>query len=266
VGVQLGEEAVFARPTLDLDAAEASDARQWPPVTVAAYQTVGEPVCVLVEVGASGPPTRFEPRQARPVDSAARRGGRGRLAPRWPAVSADRPEDRAFLAELGRRVRLHWLYRDLTQKQLGERVGLSRNLISLFEKGRHGIDVAALRRLAQALACPCRRSSPNQATASCPGLHRGTEGPDDDGERGGVPRRCGDVCTAAAYRSADVAGPARRRGRRVPRDARRDRTWRARRRSPPVSRGGGSAGCGAGSLFDGNPDPATLVRATGPQT
>ena len=70
VGVQLGEEVVFARPTLDLDVAEAADARQWPPVTVAAYQTAGEPVCVLVEVGASGPPTRFEPRQARRLSTA----------------------------------------------------------------------------------------------------------------------------------------------------------------------------------------------------
>ena len=70
VGVQLGEEVVFARPTLDLDAAEAADARQWPPVTVAAYQTAGEPACVLVEVGASGPPTRFEPRQARRLSTA----------------------------------------------------------------------------------------------------------------------------------------------------------------------------------------------------
>ena len=70
VGVQLGDEIIFARPTLDLDAAEAADARQWPPVTVAAYQTADETVCVLVEVGASGPPTRFEPRQARRLSTA----------------------------------------------------------------------------------------------------------------------------------------------------------------------------------------------------
>jgi hypothetical protein len=70
VGVQLGDEVIFARPTLDLDAADAADARQWPPVTVAAYQTAGEPACVLVEVGASGPPTRFEARQARRLSTA----------------------------------------------------------------------------------------------------------------------------------------------------------------------------------------------------
>ena len=61
---------IFARPTLDLDAADAADARQWPPVTVAAYQTAGEPPVVLVEVGASAPPTRFEPGQARRLSTA----------------------------------------------------------------------------------------------------------------------------------------------------------------------------------------------------
>jgi hypothetical protein len=70
VGVQLGHEVVFARPTLDLVAAEAADARQWPPVTVAAYKTDGRPACVLVEVGASASPTRFEPRQARRLSTA----------------------------------------------------------------------------------------------------------------------------------------------------------------------------------------------------
>lgn len=70
VGVQLGDEIVYARPTLDLDAVEAADARQWPPVTVAAYQSGDEPVCVLVEVGSGGPPTRFEPGQARRLSTA----------------------------------------------------------------------------------------------------------------------------------------------------------------------------------------------------
>ncbi|HEX6755345.1 MAG TPA: hypothetical protein VF109_05300 [Mycobacteriales bacterium] len=70
IGVRLPDEVVFARPTLDLDAAEAADARQWPPVTVAAYQTTGSAPCVLVEVGAGGPPTRFEPGQARRLSAA----------------------------------------------------------------------------------------------------------------------------------------------------------------------------------------------------
>lgn len=70
VGVQLIDEIVYAHPTLDLDEAEATSARQWPPVTVAAYQSGTDPVCVLVEVGAGGPPTRFVPSQARRLSTA----------------------------------------------------------------------------------------------------------------------------------------------------------------------------------------------------
>ncbi len=70
VGVQLVDEVVCAHPTLDLDEAEATSARQWPPVTVAAYQSGTDPVCVLVEVGAGGPPTRFVPSQARRLSAA----------------------------------------------------------------------------------------------------------------------------------------------------------------------------------------------------
>lgn len=70
VGVQLVDEVVYAHPTLDLDEAEATSARQWPPVTVAAYKSGSDPVCVLVEVGAGGPPTRFLPTQARRLATA----------------------------------------------------------------------------------------------------------------------------------------------------------------------------------------------------
>lgn len=70
VGVQLVDEVVYAHPMLDLDEAEATSARQWPPVTVAAYQSGSDPACVLVEVGAGGPPTRFLPSQARRLSTA----------------------------------------------------------------------------------------------------------------------------------------------------------------------------------------------------
>jgi XRE family aerobic/anaerobic benzoate catabolism transcriptional regulator len=66
-------------------------------------------------------------------------------------VSAD---DQAFVAELGRRVRLHRLYQRVTQDQLAERARLSRSFISLFETGERGIDVRALRRIAHALDVP----------------------------------------------------------------------------------------------------------------
>jgi hypothetical protein len=70
VGVQLADEVIFAQPTLDLDEAEAADVPQWPPVTVAAYQEAETAAVVLLEVGASAPPVRLEPDQARRISSA----------------------------------------------------------------------------------------------------------------------------------------------------------------------------------------------------
>jgi HTH-type transcriptional regulator, competence development regulator len=63
-------------------------------------------------------------------------------------------EDRAFLRELGRRVRLNRRYRAMTQAELAERANLSRSFVVEFEAGRHGIDVVSLRRLAKALGAP----------------------------------------------------------------------------------------------------------------
>ena len=65
-----------------------------------------------------------------------------------------RPEDVAFLTELGRRVRLNRRYQDLTQDELGARAELSRSFVGIFETGTHGIDVVNLRRIAQALGVP----------------------------------------------------------------------------------------------------------------
>jgi hypothetical protein len=70
VGVRLDDEVIFARPTLDLDEAEVADVRQWPPVTVAAYQEVETAAVILLEVGASAPPVRLEPSQARRISTA----------------------------------------------------------------------------------------------------------------------------------------------------------------------------------------------------
>ena len=64
------------------------------------------------------------------------------------------PEDRAFVKELSRRVRLNRRIQDLTQAELGERAGISRNFVAAFETGEHGIDVANLRRIADALGLP----------------------------------------------------------------------------------------------------------------
>jgi transcriptional regulator with XRE-family HTH domain len=78
-------------------------------------------------------------------------------------MSAD---DQAFVAELGRRVRLHRLYQRTTQDQLAERARLSRSFISLFETGERGIDVRALWRIAHALdlALPALVAEPGEAS------------------------------------------------------------------------------------------------------
>ena len=60
-------------------------------------------------------------------------------------MSADL-DDQAFVRELARRVRLRRRYRNLTQQYVAYRAGLSRSFVSLFETGRHGIEVTALRR------------------------------------------------------------------------------------------------------------------------
>jgi len=70
IGVQIDDEVIFARPTLDLGDVEAADARQWPPVTIAAYQATDTAPVVLLEVGASAPPIYLEPAQARRVSTA----------------------------------------------------------------------------------------------------------------------------------------------------------------------------------------------------
>jgi transcriptional regulator with XRE-family HTH domain len=78
--------------------------------------------------------------------------------------------DEAFVAELGRRVRLHRLYQRMTQDQLAERARLSRSFISLFETGERGIDVRALRRIAHALglSLPALVAEPGEASFPWP--------------------------------------------------------------------------------------------------
>lgn len=70
IGVQVNDELIYARTTLDLDAAETESARQWREVTVAAYQTADAAPVVLLEVGASAPPVHLEPDQARRLSTA----------------------------------------------------------------------------------------------------------------------------------------------------------------------------------------------------
>jgi transcriptional regulator with XRE-family HTH domain len=61
------------------------------------------------------------------------------------------PTEREFLRKLGKRIRLLRVDRELSQEQLAHAAGMSRNFVSSIERGRHGVDVVRLARLAIAL-------------------------------------------------------------------------------------------------------------------
>jgi transcriptional regulator with XRE-family HTH domain len=69
-------------------------------------------------------------------------------APPTPIVD---PAERAFLRALGKRIRIQRITIELSQEQLAHAAGLSRNLVSSIERGRHGVDLVRLARLALAL-------------------------------------------------------------------------------------------------------------------
>jgi transcriptional regulator with XRE-family HTH domain len=60
----------------------------------------------------------------------------------------------AFMRALGKRIRLLRLTAELTQEELAEAAGMSRNFVSLLEHGAHGVDVVRLLRLAAVLGMP----------------------------------------------------------------------------------------------------------------
>ncbi len=59
-----------------------------------------------------------------------------------------------FLRALGKHIRIARLTRELTQAELADAAGISRNFISLIEHGSHGVDVVRLLRIAAALDIP----------------------------------------------------------------------------------------------------------------
>jgi len=59
--------------------------------------------------------------------------------------------DRSYLRAFGRRVKVLRVGADLTQEQLAELAGLSRQYLGLLERGEQSIDLLRLRRLANAL-------------------------------------------------------------------------------------------------------------------
>lgn len=68
---------------------------------------------------------------------------------RWPAE-----EDRAYAAEVGRRLRGWRLMRRLTQQQTADRAGVDRVVILAAERGAVALELTRLRRIAWAIGAP----------------------------------------------------------------------------------------------------------------
>lgn len=68
---------------------------------------------------------------------------------RWPAE-----EDRAYAAEVGRRLRAWRVMRRLTQQQAADRAGVDRSIVRDAERAMVSVDLTRLRRLAWAVGAP----------------------------------------------------------------------------------------------------------------
>jgi transcriptional regulator with XRE-family HTH domain len=78
----------------------------------------------------------------------------------------------AFRRALGKRIRVLRVVRELTQDELAQWAGVTRNLVSAFERATQRLDVVALIRLAAALDVPVPELlagiMPQQARADVP--------------------------------------------------------------------------------------------------
>ena len=68
---------------------------------------------------------------------------------RWPTG-----EDRAYAAEVGRRLRGWRIMRRLAQQQAADRAGITRELVQAAEQGMVSVDLTRLRCLAWAVGAP----------------------------------------------------------------------------------------------------------------
>lgn len=66
----------------------------------------------------------------------------------------DGQEAAAFRRALGKRLRLLRVVRELTQAELAQAAGVTRNQVSAFERAAQGLDVVALLGLSAALRVP----------------------------------------------------------------------------------------------------------------
>ena len=69
-----------------------------------------------------------------------------------PAQADDAdPECTAFLRMVGRRIRVLRYQREMTQEELADATGISRNFISVIEHGQHGMNLIRLLAIARAV-------------------------------------------------------------------------------------------------------------------
>lgn len=88
---------------------------------------------------------------------------------RWPAE-----EDRAYAAEVGRRLRGWRLMRRLTQQQAADRAGVDRVVVLAAERGAVALELTRLRRLAWAVGVPLTQLlDEDRATTPKAGSHPG---------------------------------------------------------------------------------------------
>jgi transcriptional regulator with XRE-family HTH domain len=91
------------------------------------------------------------------------------VTPTQPIAERMTEPDRVYLARFGKRIKLLRIDRDLTQEMLAERAGMHRTTIGQLERGRRGISVATLGRLATALdVTPAELLPPVNGSGSVP--------------------------------------------------------------------------------------------------
>lgn len=88
----------------------------------------------------------------------------------WPA-----PDDRTYAKQIARRLRVRRVVLDLTQQEVADRSGVTRNVISAFERTAIGLDLTRLRRIARALGLPLSELVDEDADAMTMALRAGSD-------------------------------------------------------------------------------------------
>ena len=88
----------------------------------------------------------------------------------WPAS-----EDQVYAKDIARRLRVRRVVLDLTQQEVADRSGVTRNVVSAFERTAMGLDLTRLRRIARALGLPLPELVDEDADAMTMALRAGSD-------------------------------------------------------------------------------------------